>query len=387
MKILFTAYSPLGVGGAEVSMSLLAKGLKERGNEILIASTGDYAGFKTYKFKRFRNLPLFSLQKRYLSNFLIKIIKKESIDVIHAHDRLTIPAAIIVARKTGIKCVIHFRDHWFMCPKSVSIMHDYKECKNCSFSGLMSCFPLYKVPWEYYKLRFSRSSYKLLNSADCKISPSRSLKDKLEAVGIKDVKVIANPVLSMKGKNIREKLGFKKDDIIVTYIGALNRDKGILNILKVMDDVLRKNVKFLVVGNGSLFNVVSKFAESHKGVKLIGFRDYNEVANLYASSDIIVFPSLQESFGRISVEVMSAGKPIIGSNVTGIKDVINNKVGYLVNPLDLDEWKKRIIYLVENKRKRLLFGRNGLIEAKKYNYKNIALETEHLYKSLKNGKT
>ena len=59
MKILFTVYAPLGYGGAEVSMKLLAEGLKKRGHDVIIASTGTYSGFKTYKFRRFRKAPLF----------------------------------------------------------------------------------------------------------------------------------------------------------------------------------------------------------------------------------------------------------------------------------------------------------------------------------------
>ena len=75
MKILFTVYSSLGYGGAEVSMKLLAEGLKKRGHDVIIASTGDYPGFKTYRFMRFRRAPLFYVHNLYLSSFLSKIIK------------------------------------------------------------------------------------------------------------------------------------------------------------------------------------------------------------------------------------------------------------------------------------------------------------------------
>ena len=111
MKVLFTTYSGLGVGGAEVSMRLLAKGLRDRGHEVWIASSGDYE--YGIKFKKFRKIPSYSWHNRYLERVFSKIVKERSIELIHAQDRLTSIAAIRVAKRFKIPIVIHFRDYWF----------------------------------------------------------------------------------------------------------------------------------------------------------------------------------------------------------------------------------------------------------------------------------
>ena len=94
MRILITSYRPLGYGGAEISVSLLAKGLNKLGNKVIIASTEKFGGFECKLFKKFEKLP-FKFHEIYLKHFLINIIKKEKIDVIYSQDRLTSIGAIL----------------------------------------------------------------------------------------------------------------------------------------------------------------------------------------------------------------------------------------------------------------------------------------------------
>src|SRR3989344_7298729 len=194
MKILFTVYAPLGYGGAEVSMKLLAEGLKKRGHDVIIASTGSYPGFKTYKLRRFRRAPLFYVHNLYLSSFLSKIIKKENIDIIHAHDRSTIPGAIIAAKKCGIKSVIHFRDYWFVCPKSSCLMPNYKECYHCNLINLLKCSSILRLPWNLYKYIYLKSIRNLLKQSDVKVAISSVISERLNSCGIKDSVIIPIPL-------------------------------------------------------------------------------------------------------------------------------------------------------------------------------------------------
>ena len=78
---------------------------------------------------------------------------------------------------------------------------------------------------------------------------------------------------------------------------------------------------------------------------------------------------------------MSFGKPVVGSNIGGIKNIIiDGKTGFLVDPLDIKGWKDKINLLVKNKDLRLKLGREGRkIALKEYNVDIIAKKFEGIY--------
>ena len=376
MKILFTVYSSLGYGGAEVSMKLLAEGLKKRGHDVIIASTGDYPGFKTYKFMRFRRFPLFYIHNLYLSSFLSNVIKKEKIDIIHAHDRSTIPGAIIAAKRCGIKSVIHFRDYWFVCPKSSCLMSNYKECYHCNLRNLLKCSSVLRLPWNLYKYIYLKSIRNLLKQSDVKIAISSVISERLNSCNIKDSVVIPNPLTI---ENIKQS---EHKGIIISFVGSLDYHKGIMNILKVIKEI--QGVSFLIVGRGPLETAIRKFIRDNNltNVDMLGYLPYNKIKEIYSKSDIVVFPSVwQEPFGRIAIEAMSFGIPVVGSNVGGIKNIIiDGKTGFLVDPVDIKGWKDKINLLVKDKDLRLKLGREGRkIALKEYNVDIIAKKFEGIY--------
>ena len=109
---------------------------------------------------------------------------------------------------------------------------------------------------------------------------------------------------------------------------------------------------------------------------------YDKIKEIYSKSDIIVFPSVwQEPFGRIAIEAMSFGIPVVGSNVGGIKNIIiDGKTGFLVDPFDLKGWKDKINLLVRDRKLRLKLGREGKkIALKEYNVDIIAKKFEGIY--------
>ena len=157
MKILFVTYKSLGHGGAEVSTLNLAKELRLKGNEVIFAAAENYDGFKTFIFKEFK-FPIFQIYNNYLKRFIVDIIKKENIDLIHVHHRMSTIAAIKAASKMKIPIVAHFRDYWFASPNSSCLTKDYKEYGICTNKLIMKNYAAYRAPWEIYKLSYLRKN-------------------------------------------------------------------------------------------------------------------------------------------------------------------------------------------------------------------------------------
>jgi len=374
MNILFTIYHGPDSGGSEVSSYLLAKALKKRHN-VIFASTMKYPGFKTYIFKEYGRIPDFTEQNNYIKNFIREVIKKEKIDIVHSHDRLTIPGAILADKD---KAVSHYRDYWFECPNS-SCLFRKKEIFNPSYFDIVKNVKMHRVFWDLYKLRYLRKNRRLLNQASKKIAISNFVKERLEANGILDSKVVPNPI-DLSSFNIKVKRRFK--GTILTYVGDFSYVKGIKNILEIMKEIVNDDVRFVMVGKGNLFGYAQEFIIRNNlqgKIILLGKLPYSEVVKVYKESDIIVFPSVwQEPFGRISIEAMAASKPVIGSNVGGIRDtIIDGETGFLVN--SKEDWIEKINLLVKDKKLRNKLGKQGRKEVEKYSSDKVAKQVEKIY--------
>jgi len=389
MRILITSYFPPNTGGAEISTYLLAKKLKEMGIDVIIASTGIYKGIKTYYLKKYKlESFFFQHQHHYLKNFLSRIVKKEKIDVIHPQEKLTTIASILAAKENKIPVVVHFRDYWFACPERTCLTPNFEECEICSYRKIFKCC-FKNILWKICEWSLIKYNWKLLNEADKKVAISSAVKRKLYSCGIKDVSVIPNPIDLENFKPDKERVEEIKEKYnlqppVILYVGALMYHKGILNLLKVFaeDEILRKT-DFLIVGEGYLRKDCEEFVkrENLKHVKFIGKVSFEDIPNFYAVSDIVVFPSIwQEPFGRVVLEAMAVGKPVIASNVGGVTDLLTHKKnGFLVEPLNNKMWAKYLNILISDEKLREKMGRIGKILSRKFDVKVIAEKVMNLY--------
>ena len=95
-------------------------------------------------------------------------------------------------------------------------------------------------------------------------------------------------------------------------------------------------------------------------------------------------PSTFEGFGISALEAMSYSKPIIGSDVGGITDIVKDQInGLLVEPRNHQQLAEKICYLIENPKERIRMGIEGRkIVEKSYTWKKIAGKTIELYSNL-----
>ncbi len=395
MKVLFVNYFGEGKGGAEVSLKTLATGIRAKGHNVVIASTGNYEGFNCLRFKGYRRIPSFAIHNMYLSRFLEKAIKEKKIDIIHANDRLTTVPAILAAKKCKIPVVVHFRDYWYACPISVCLTPKLKNCDVCSVHQIVHCSSLLRLPWNLYKLKKIKGYWKILNSADAKIAISHFAKEKLSHCGIGDVKVIPNPVdnrrfSEAKAHKLRTKL--PKGAILLSFIGHLTYIKGIENIMEVVMALMKEYPKlyFAIVGDGEqkpLLEQKIKECKLENRIFLLGRLSYSEIPSLYVASDLVLVPSLmQETFGRSAIEAMAAGKAVIASPMGGLKDVIlEGKTGFLADAFAQEDWKKKIQTLINNKEMLSKMGQRGRSEAMNYSIEKVAKRVDAVYQGVKNA--
>ncbi len=140
---------------------------------------------------------------------------------------------------------------------------------------------------------------------------------------------------------VREELGLRPTDRVIGYVGKLEDGKGIFDLLNAAV-ILRKRhqeLKLMFVGEGTKKDDLLRSAEHLSLSDIVmctGIR--HDVQSLYAAMDMFVLPSTcDEAFGMVLIEAMSMGKPVVGSTVGGIPEIIiDGKTGLLTPPGDAD---------------------------------------------------
>ena len=152
--------------------------------------------------------------------------------------------------------------------------------------------------------------------------------------------------------------------ISVLFVGRLERRKGIEVLMKAIPLVLKSNctVLFKIIGADAdgISDSYSSNSEIRENIQFLGKVKNDELINAYQNCDIFVAPSYYESFGLIFAEAMAWGKPVIGTKVGGIPDVVDdNKNGILVPPGNEIELASAIIRLADSHELRSSMGLAG----------------------------
>lgn len=191
-----------------------------------------------------------------------------------------------------------------------------------------------------------------------------------------------------------------KDNLTVLYVGRLEKRKGILDLFQSIPRILNmvSNVKFIIVGqDNSQYDgfqdrmgmdypayFAHRYGKFMPHVEFMGKVSDETLQSLYQSCDLLVAPSLYESFGLIYLEAMNYAKPVIGCHVGGVPEVVEDGVtGLLVDPEAPSALAEAIVSML-NSPTRLyemgMAGRQRLLE--KFTYIQMARNFERVYRAV-----
>ena len=125
---------------------------------------------------------------------------------------------------------------------------------------------------------------------------------------------------------------------IVSFAGKLARFKGVdilLEAMKLYEDKEPRTIT-LIVGDGDEHDALHAQAKELdlKTVRFLGNVDQQMLRKIYNIADVSLVPSRREPFGLVAIEAMACGTPVIATNQGGLADIVNEKVGALVEPED-----------------------------------------------------
>lgn len=142
--------------------------------------------------------------------------------------------------------------------------------------------------------------------------------------------------------DLRRELGLSPSDMIVTILGRVVGTKGHAFAIQAMKH-LPDDVYLVIAGTGALIKRLKKCAEDlevYSRVFFVGFRD--DVASVLAGSDILLAPSIHDTRSGAVTEAMAAGLPVVATNVDGFPELIEHGVTGLLVPAEAEipNWSK-----------------------------------------------
>lgn len=225
--------------------------------------------------------------------------------------------------------------------------------KRCKKNSLVASIMGSVVQYFNYSMRF-------LRHMDAFICPTAFVRDKFIQWGFESKKLFCLPNFCETDNFVPnyENRGYG------IYCGRITPEKGVEMLLEVLADT---NIPFKFIGDGPLRNeLIQRAGRIQRGdIEFIGFRTGDEYRNIVGNAMFVVVPSIwYEVFGLVIVEGYALGKPVIGSRIGGIPELIEDgRTGYLFEPGDLRDLQEKMLNLYNTPQLAKQMGKNARIRA------------------------
>jgi glycosyltransferase involved in cell wall biosynthesis len=228
-----------------------------------------------------------------------------------------------------------------------------KVCGNCSF---LTSRKEHDLSYRTLKKKLFLSTSKIQI-----VTVSSWLKDlatKSVITGNLNISVIPNVIdtsifYPLDKKVIRSKYSFPCEKKIILMGAAKINDqiKGFEYLQQALLLLRKKRDDLFLVLFGDVKNNLSFFSGIPIEYRFMGvLSNPSMIAQLYASADVTVVPSLYETFGQTLIEAMACGCPVVSFDNSGQTDIIDHKVnGYLAKYKDVEDLASGIKWILENK--------------------------------------
>lgn len=235
----------------------------------------------------------------------------------------------------------------------------------------------------YYRLGFMEPAVEawlrsLYRRCDALVTPSPSMIDTLRQQQMNDdiglwSRGVEHAVFNPGRRDLewRRQLGIADDALVVGFLGRLVLEKGLDVFGEVVAELRRRAVphKVLVIGDGP---ARATFEEQMPDARFVGFQGGANLGRAVASIDVLLNPSVTETFGNVTLEAMACGVPVVAADATGAASLVENAVnGWLVLPRDIAAYADRIESYVLDPALRRAHGTAGAEKAQAFEWDAI----------------
>ncbi len=383
MKILMLSweYPPRIVGGISMVVHDLSHRLISDGHEVTVITYRDGdapyyendKGVEVYRVDNYMIHPnnfidwVLQLNFNMISKATEVINKKGKFDIIHAHDWLVAYAAKTLKNSFDI-------------PITATI-HATESGRN---SGIHDDMQRYINDTEWM-LTYEATEV-IVNSNFMKCELQR-----LFGLPFEKIDVIPNGISQTIYNGVEKDYEFRRrfardNEKIILFTGRLVYEKGIQNLIAAMPKILNgyNDSKLIICGKGGMLDELREqvnYLGINNKVYFTGQMNRKDLCKMYKCADIAVFPSTYEPFGVVAIEAMSAGIPIVVSDVGGLNEIVEHGVNgmksYAGNSNSLADSILSLLYNPDLCERIVKNAKQKVKEV--YNWQKIAQDTHFTY--------
>lgn len=249
-----------------------------------------------------------------------------------------------------------------------------------------------KIAWVHTDLekygitKYDETSYKKIDKIICVSQDSKysliniftDLKNKIEVI----YNFIPQKEIKRKALAKQKEIIKQNDKITIISVGRLSKEKGFDILLKAHKELLEEKLDYnlIILGEGPLrkeFNNYIKINKIQNNTKLLGFK--KNPYKYMKEADIFVMASRYEGYPLVLCEALVLGLPVIATNCTGPKEILENgKYGILVNINSVKELKNSIRILLKDKIQREKYKKLAIKRAILFENKSIIKKIEDI---------
>ncbi len=340
MKIVDLAlYSPETTSGVRTYIENKIRYVKRQAGNVehvvMVPSSREQVQMDGHsKIIHVRGVPTFYPKLRLVANIwkAASLIEQESPDVIEVNCQFSLPwAAFLATRKRRVPVV--------------GVYHtDVPECAGAMVnhwgSTIASAFRALARFYEGIIYRhFTRT-----------IIFHAAMAGTLARLGVRQTECIPCGVEvetfspAKRDPHIHEKLGIRRDRKILLYVGRLSPEKEIQVLLDAQSHLPAEKYAVIIVGDGPEKEAIIRKAASNSDLVYLGHIDRpEELATVYASSDVFVMPGRYETFGMATLEALACGLPVVGIEGCGTGTIITTQTGALAHAGDPADLAAKIV--------------------------------------------
>lgn len=379
MRILLAHKFHKLTGGAEVFYFEVGRVLKANGHEVAYFSTLDDDTIETPYKKYFIKAPNFksenSIEKlksflRIPYNFQAKKNFKKLIhdfkpDIVHAFGVITqiSPSIFDVTKEMSIPLVVSLNDYKHICP-NYKLYHHNQLCEDCK-GGKFYKAVVNKCSHNSYTFSVASSLESYIHSwlniykknIDLFLFASNFMAEKTEEFwgeGNFNWGKLQNPFKLPDRKIIIQKKNYG------LYFGRLSDEKGIEHILNALS--YNRKCPFKIVGDGPLMEKLKDIVKREKlnNVEFLGALWGDKLNEVLYHARYVVLPSVwHENFPYVILQSFAAGVPVLGSNLGGIPELLDNNRGIVFDTKEKDSLANSIRKINENSELQIQFSKKG----------------------------
>lgn len=313
----------------------------------------------SYKYKNIISQLLFYLQ--FLIQYICLLVKDNDIKLVHIH---TASRGSFLRKSISFYIAKFFKKKVIINIHPINFINFYNNSSNLVKKFIEN----------------------VLNKSDLILVLSKTIKTKLTNIcQNSNIEILYNPVL------LKEFHHISSDKIRIVFMGNLNKNKGVYDIIEAAKYIKNPNVIINLYGDGDLDEFKKLIAKNNleNKVKIKGWIRGEQKDIAFAESDIYILPSYTEGLPMSILEAMAAKLPVISTPIGGIPETIYDGVnGFLIQPGDCKALAEKIDLLANDKELREKMGQESYKIAKeKFDIEIIIKQLQEIYDDLINKPT